>query len=743
MDIKLKINGIHCASCVNVIESELRKQKGIAQISLNIATEMADLVFDEKKISKDEILGIIKSLGYEGVESEGMGHDHIEVYKEAEVAKLKRIFFISLILGAPLFYITMGKMLGFPQPGISMNTKVIVEFLITSIIMALNYRLYSSGLRSLIGLRPNMDSLIEIGTVAAYLYSLALSMMFFVSPEQVEGKEMYFESAAFILIFISLGKYLETMAKRKTNDAVNKLVRLQPSDATVLVDGQEIKVPTANLRVGDIVIVKPGEKIAVDGVVIQGISTVDQKMVTGESIPVEKSIGDEVIGGTINRTGSFRFEASRVGSFTTLSQIIKTVEKALSTKPPIQKLADQLAFYLVPAVLGIALLSLLIWLATSQSFVSALTAFVSVLIIACPCSLGLATPTAIMVGTGLAARNGILIKDSRALEIASKIDYIIFDKTGTLTRGEPIVTDILAFGKIFTIDDILQMAASMEKNSEHPLAEAIIKEARNKNINIIEPLIFDSVPGKGVKGKINFKNTEKNILVGNSRLIEKNGIKNNILDYEKKLMQEGKTVMLVAVDGQVIGLIAVADEIKKEAEAIISKLKKLDKKIAMITGDNELVAEAVGRKLSIDNIIAQVLPAHKSDEVAKLQKQGHRVAMIGDGINDAPALAQADLGIALSTGSDIAMETGGIILINDDLNTILLTFEISEYTFKKIKQNLFWAFFYNIAGIPIAAGILYPFTGWTLSPILAAAAMSFSSVSVVSNALAMRIKKFG
>jgi len=743
MNLKLKINGIHCASCINVIENELKKQKGISFVSVNIATERADIEYNDKKISKNDILAKIKSLGYEGIELNGKNQDqYFEKDKNKEVAKLKRIFFISLILGIPLFYITMGKMLGFPQPELSMKIRIIMEFLITTIIMAINYNLYSSGLRSMIGLRPNMDSLIEIGTIAAYLYSLALSIIFFINPAQVEGKEMYFESAAFILIFISLGKYLETLAKRKTNNAVNKLVRLQPSDATVIKDGQEIKIPVANLRVGDIVLVKPGEKIAVDGVVTQGNSTVDQKMVTGESMPVEKSIDDEVIGGTINKTGAFRFEASRVGSFTTLSQIIKTVEKALYTKPPIQKLADKLAFYLVPTVLAVAILALAVWLIAGQSFVFALTAFVSILIIACPCSLGLATPTAIMVGTGLAARNGILIKDSRALEIASKIDYIVFDKTGTLTRGEPIVTDVVALNNDFNENDILRLAASMEKNSEHPLAEAIVNDSQAKKIKLFEPLTFEARPGKGVIGKIYFKDSEKNILVGNSRLFEESGIKRNTADIEKKLMLEGKTVMLVAVDNELAGLIAVADEIKKEAVKVVAKLMRLNKKIAMITGDNELVAEAVGKKLGIENIFAQVLPTNKSNEIAKLQKQGFKVAMIGDGINDAPALAQADLGIALSTGSDIAMETGEIILINDNLNTLLMALQISQYTFKKIKQNLFWAFFYNLAGIPIAAGVLFPFTGWTLSPILAAAAMSFSSVSVVSNALTMRIKKF-
>ena len=743
MNLKLKINGIHCASCINVIENELKKQKGISFVSVNIATERADIEYNDKKISKNDILAKIKSLGYEGIELNGKNQDqYFEKDKNKEVAKLKRIFFISLILGIPLFYITMGKMLGFPQPELSMKIRIIMEFLITTIIMAINYNLYSSGLRSMIGLRPNMDSLIEIGTIAAYLYSLALSIIFFINPAQVEGKEMYFESAAFILIFISLGKYLETLAKRKTNNAVNKLVRLQPSDATVIKDGQEIKIPVANLRVGDIVLVKPGEKIAVDGVVTQGNSTVDQKMVTGESMPVEKSIDDEVIGGTINKTGAFRFEASRVGSFTTLSQIIKTVEKALYTKPPIQKLADKLAFYLVPTVLAVAILALAVWLIAGQSFVFALTAFVSILIIACPCSLGLATPTAIMVGTGLAARNGILIKDSRALEIASKIDYIVFDKTGTLTRGEPIVTDVVALNNDFNENDILRLAASMEKNSEHPLAEAIVNDSQAKKIKLFEPLTFEARPGKGVIGKIYFKDSEKNILVGNSRLFEESGIKRNTADIEKKLMLEGKTVMLVAVDNELAGLIAVADEIKKEAVKVVAKLMRLNKKIAMITGNNELVAEAVGKKLGIENIFAQVLPTNKSNEIAKLQKQGFKVAMIGDGINDAPALAQADLGIALSTGSDIAMETGEIILINDNLNTLLMALQISQYTFKKIKQNLFWAFFYNLAGIPIAAGVLFPFTGWTLSPILAAAAMSFSSVSVVSNALTMRIKKF-
>ena len=726
----LKIQGMHCASCSVVIENTLKKEKGVISANVNLLTEKANLEFDPKKINIKHIQKIIQKLGYKAVEE---FKDHHKEKTSHEIKKLRNTFWGSLILGLPLFYLVMGKMMGLPVPALSLKVNILIQLGITTAIMVLNSNIYVSGLKKLIQRNPNMDSLVETGTIAAYLYSLVMSINAWIRPEIAGEPHLYFESAAFILVFISLGKYLEVITKGKTSEAIKKLIGLQPKIATVIKDGQEVKIPISEVKVGDVILVKPGEKIPVDGMVIGGYSGVDEKVITGESIPVEKKIGDDVIGATINKTGVLKFRTTKVGKDTMLAQIIKTVEEAVGSKAPIQLLADKVSFYFVPAVIGIAILAAIIWLLVGQSFVFALTVFVAVLIIACPCSLGLATPTAVMMGTGLAARSGILIKTSKALETAHKVDIVVFDKTGTLTRGEPVVTDIIEVQK--SKFKILQLAGSMEKNSEHPLAQAIVNRAKKENLNLFDVQDFEAVPGKGISAKFE----DEKVLLGTRKLMTENKI--DIILIEDRMVElenQGNTAMILSRGKDILGIIAVADTLKKHSKEAVNALHKLGKKTAIITGDNKRVGQAIAKQVGIDYVLAEVLPQEKSAEIKKLQKQSNIVAMVGDGINDAPALAQADLGIALGSGTDIAMETGEIVLIKDDLRDVVKAIDLSKYTLRKIKQNLFWAFFYNSVGIPIAAGVLYPLTGWLLSPIIAAAAMAFSSVSVVSNALLMK-----
>ncbi len=734
----LKISGMHCASCAVSIEKALGKKEGVLAVNVNIASEKANLKFDSQKISLAKLFKVIKDLGYQAEEEKpaGMRDDH-DKKEAAKIRKLRNRFLGSLFLGIPLFYLVMGKMVGLPVPSLPLRINIVVQFVITTAIMVLNYPLYISGLKKLIQRNPNMDSLVETGTIAAYLYSLVISVNAWLKPEIVSEVHLYFESAAFILVFISLGKYLENLTKGRTSAAVKKLIGLQPKTALVVRGGKEVKVSIFKVQTGDVILVKPGEKIPVDGVVLDGYSGVDEKAITGESIPVEKKKGDTVIGATINKTGVLKFKATKVGRETMLAQIIKIVEEAMGSKAPIQLLADKVSFYFVPGVMVIAALAFIIWLLAGQSFIFALTVLVSVLIIACPCALGLATPTAVMMGTGLAAKRGILIKSSKALETAHKVQVVIFDKTGTLTRGEPIVTDTYVSEQSLSESRLLRIAASVEKNSEHPLAQAIVSKYHSEpgDKELLKVQNFEAIPGKGVKAVLQ----GKQIFLGTRKLMHENQIKTDRVEQKAaSLEKQGKTVMILAQDSQVVGVIAVADTLKKNSKQAVKMLHKLGKKVAMITGDNERVARAIAKQTGIDQILAEVLPGEKSAEIKKLQKEGHKVAMVGDGINDAPALAQSDLGIALGSGTDVAMETGEIILIKDDLRDVVKAIAISEYSLRKIKQNLFWAFFYNSIGIPIAAGILYPFTGWLLSPVVAAAAMAFSSVSVVSNALLMK-----
>ncbi len=749
----LKISGMHCASCAANIENTLRKEEGIKSANVNFAAEKLYLEFDPIEISIARIQKIIEKLGYKTTEEtfEEEMHDHHKEAKVQEIQKLKRRFIFALIFSLPIIYMVMGEMIGLPMPTIFENYGTIIQFVLATAVIVSCLNIWTSGFKNLLRLSPNMDSLIFIGTAVAYFYSLIISVLMSLGTKT--EAHLYYESAALILVFISLGKYLEAITKGKTSEAIKKLIGLQPKEATIirsrslhsqnldsslrseLKDNEEIKIPISEVKVGDIILVKPGEKIPVDGIVIDGYSGVDEKAITGESIPVEKKKGDEVIGATINKTGILRFRATRVGKDTMLAQIIKIVEEAMGSKAPIQLLADKVSFYFVPTVIGTAILSFIIWLLLGQPLAFALTVFVAVLIIACPCALGLATPTAVMMGTGLAAKYGILIKSGKALEIARDVNIVIFDKTGTLTKGEPSVTDIIKVKNEVSENSILQIAASVEKNSEHPLAQAIVNKAREEKVDFSEVKNFQAIPGHGVSADLE----NKKILLGTRKLMADNQIDPSLIEEKMIVLEnQGKTAMILAQDKEIIGIIAVADTLKDFSKEAVKMLHKMGKKVAIITGDNKRVGQAIAKLVGIDKVLAEVLPQEKSAEIKKLQSEGNIVAMVGDGINDAPALAQADLGIALGSGTDVAMETGEIVLIKDDLRDVVTAIDLSNYTLNKIKQNLFWAFFYNIVGIPVAAGVLYPFTGWLLNPAIAAAAMAFSSVNVVLNALSMK-----
>jgi len=738
--IKLQISGMTCASCAAVIEHDLKKTKGVNSVNVNFATEKAYIDIDSTKIDVEKIKKVINDSGYTAFDdmpkmnATAGEHDHHKMQKEAEIKGLKNRFLFSLILGLPVIYMIMGKMIGLPMPSFFEKYGIAIQAVLATAVIGVCFNIWQSGAKKIIKMGPNMDTLILIGTATAYFYSLVNAALLFLGKE-ISMESFYFEASIFILVFISLGKYLEAITKGKTSEAIKKLMGLQPKTAIVIRDEKELVVAISEVVEGDIVLVKPGEKIPVDGIVVDGYSGVDEKAITGESIPVEKKKGDEVIGATINKTSVLKFKATRVGKNTMLSQIIKIVEDAMGSKAPIQLLADKVSFYFVPVVLVIALLSAVFWLLAGYSFAFALTIFVAVLIIACPCALGLATPTAVMMGTGLAAQKGILIKSSKALETAKNINMVVFDKTGTLTKGEPVVTDI---APITDENMILQIAASVEKNSEHPLAEAIVKKAKEGNLALSKVEGFLAIPGKGVEASLD----QKKILLGTRSLMKDNNISVDLIEDKMITFEDqGKTAMILAIDKKVIGIIVVADVLKENSKEAVDILHKMGKQVAMITGDNRRVGLAIAKQVGIDRVLAEVLPQGKSDEIKKLQSEGKVVAMVGDGINDAPALAQANLGIALGSGTDVAMETGEIVLIKDDLRDVVSSIDLSRYTLKKIKIGLFWAFFYNIVGIPVAAGVLFPSTGWLLNPSIAAAAMAFSSVSVVLNALSMKFYK--
>lgn len=648
--INFNITGMTCASCSAVLQKELQSEKRISLAEVNIATEKAKVSFNSEQITQKEIIEIVKKAGY-GV----AGEDSKENLAKQKVKERRNIFLWSLFFGLPLLYIAMGPMMGLPVIKIDKQLNLLLQFLLTTAIMVVNYRLYISGLKKLFSRNPNMDSLVEIGTLAAYFYSLVVFVWLFIYPEQVEAKHVYFESAGFILVFISLGKYMEEKTKGKTGQAIKKLMGLQPKTAIILKDEQEMEIAIDQVQKGDIVIIKPSEKIPVDGEVVLGQSTIDESSVTGESIPVSKNVGETVIGGTINKTGLLHLKATKVGEETMLAQIVKIMEEATASKAPVQLLADKVSFYFVPIVMMIAVFTFVIWLGLTGDFVMALTAFVSVLIIACPCSLGLATPTAVMMGTGLAASQGILIKNAKALETARQVDTIVFDKTGTLTKGQPEVVDIKAFGEDGqppfldkkANEKVVKVAYSLAKNSQHPISLAVkdLGEKKKSAFAVLEN--FKEIEGQGLNARCKAHQTE--LLLGNKKLLAdfKIEISPEVEKTFVEFTKQGKTPLFVVHGGAIIGLLGIMDDIKESSLRAVKQLKNKGKKVMMITGDYQVVAEAIAKKLSIDEVIAEVYPGGKAEKIKQLQQEGKVVAMVGDGINDAPALAQANLGIAL------------------------------------------------------------------------------------------------
>ena len=730
-----KVEGMTCAVCAGRVEKVTRKIEGVQNSIVNLATEKLTITIDEDLVNYSDIKSAVEKSGYKLIREE----EESKVKKLSDKDKLLRRLIFSCVFTIPLLIVTMGHMIGMPLPKI-INPMVnplnfaLFQIVLTVPVMVVGYKFYSIGFKNLIKLSPNMDSLIAIGTSAAFLYSL-FGMYKIVNGDTSYAMHLYFEAAVTILTLITLGKYLEAVSKGKTSEAIKKLMGLAPKTATVIRDNKEILVPVDEVVVGDIVLVKPGEKLPVDGEVIEGSTAIDESMLTGESIPVEKSVGSNVIGASINKTGFIKYKATKVGKDTALAQIIRLVEDAQGSKAPIAKMADVISSYFVPIVIGLAILSSIVWLIAGETPIFALTIFISVLVIACPCALGLATPTAIMVGTGKGAENGVLIKGGEALEITHKIDTIVFDKTGTITEGKPVVTDILTKNKEKNV--LLSLAASAEKGSEHPLGEAIVRAALEKKLELKTLNNFNAIPGHGIEVTID----KDNILLGNLKLMkEKNiDVEEFKLDSDK-LANQGKTPMYIAINNKLEGIIAVADIVKSSSSQAIKELHNMGIRVAMITGDNKKTAKAIAKQVGIDIVLSEVLPEDKANEVKKLQKQNNKVAMVGDGINDAPALAQADIGIAIGSGTDVAIESADIVLMRSDLMDVIVAIKLSKATIRNIKQNLFWAFGYNILGIPVAMGVLHIFGGPLLNPMIAAAAMSLSSVSVLTNAL--RLKRF-
>lgn len=743
-EVLIPIAGMTCAACVRAVERAIGKLDGIQEVNVNIATEKAKVVYDSTKTRLSQIKDAISKAGYKALEIETKDQvDHEKERREKEVKTLWTKFLISAVFTLSLFYIAMGHMLKLPLPGFIMPEMYPLRFGLIQLILVIpsviaGYKFYSIGFSRLFRREPNMDSLIAVGTSAAMIYGIYTVIQMTMSSHDM-AKEMamnlYFESVGVIITLILLGKYLESVTKGKTSESIKKLMGLAPKTAVVVHEGKEMVIPIDEVEVGDIILVKPGERIPVDGEVIEGRTSVDESMLTGESIPVEKNPGSKVVGASINKNGTILFKATKVGKDTALAQIIKLVEEAQGSRAPIAKMADIISSYFVPIVMAIATLAGLAWFITGESVVFSLTIFISVLVIACPCALGLATPTAIMVGTGKGAEHGILIKGGEALETAHKIQTVVLDKTGTITEGKPVVTDILTTEGIDKTE-LLRLSASAEKGSEHPLGEAIVNMAEQENLDLTKADSFEAIPGKGIEVVIQ----GKKILLGNRKLMNDRNIEITLENESDRLAEEGKTPMYVAIDNKLAGIIAVADVMKPGSRKAIEALKRMGIEVAMITGDNRRTAEAVARQAGIDRVLAEVLPQDKASEVKKLQGEGRKVAMVGDGINDAPALAQADIGIAIGSGTDVAMESADIVLMRSDLMDVPAAIQLSKQTIRNIKQNLFWAFAYNTAGIPIAAGLLHVFGGPLLNPMIAAAAMAFSSVSVVTNAL--RLKKF-
>lgn len=750
---KFRVTGMSCAACSTRVEKAVTKLDGTDEVSVNLLTGTMRLNRDDNKISDDDIIKAVEKAGYGAFVDEGQAAKPGVAASGAtasqsaldDTKKMKRRLIWSVILLLPLMAVSMTHMFtGSDMENMGRPlTLALVQVLFLIPIVALNFKYFKSGIPSLLRGGPNMDSLIAVGSSAAIIYGAFAIFRMAMGYETGDmalvhkyASEIYFESAGTILTLITVGKYLETKSKGKTSQAIEKLMDLAPKTANVQRDGQELSIPVEQLRLGDILVVRPGESIAADGIIESGSTTVDESAITGESIPVEKTEGDNVVSATINKSGFIKVKCNRVGEDTTISQIIRLVDEASASKAPIARLADKIAGVFVPTVMCIALAAAIIWIIAGQSFEFALSIGIAVLVISCPCALGLATPVAIMVGTGKGAENGILIKSGQALETAHSIDTVVMDKTGTITEGKPKVTDVKAFG--MEEDRLITIAAAMETGSEHPLAEAVCEYAKEKKITPVELQRFEAVFGQGIKAVID----GEEFFAGNAKLMEAQGIDAEpVKDQLDELAEQGKTPLIFAAKKDIIGIVAVADTEKKTSREAISKFEDMGIDVVMLTGDNQRTADAIGKRLGISRSIAGVLPQDKEKHVAELQAEGHKVAMIGDGINDAPALARADMGIAIGAGTDVAIESADAVLMRNDLLDAVTAVKLSKAVIKNIKENLFWAFFYNIIGIPLAAGVLYPAFGLTLSPMFGAAAMSLSSVCVVTNALRLKLFK--